>query len=150
MNTEEKIIADMLHIHLGDISSKNELDTCLGQGQSLAIDTIVNAANPTLMGSNQGVDCAIHKAVDEILGYPGAFNEKICSELDSLSEKEATNNRTSARIRCPRGKAVMTKGYGFCDYIIHVVGSRYDGRTSANLNLLKSSAEFLGHAPVHG
>lgn len=100
MNTEEKIIADMLHIHLGDISSKNELDTCLGQGQSLAIDTIVNAANPTLMGSNQGVDCAIHKAVDEILGYPGAFNEKICSELDSLSEKEATNNRISARIWC--------------------------------------------------
>lgn len=147
MNTEEKIIADMLHIHLGDISSKNELDTCLEQlisGQSLAIDTIVNAANPTLMGSNQGVDCAIHKAVDEILGYPGAFNEKICSELDSLSEKEATNNRIAARIRCPRGKAVMTKGYGFCDYIIHVVGSRYDGKDVSKSQSFKKQRRVFG------
>ena len=84
------------------------------------------------------------KAVDEILGYPGAFNEKICSELDSLSEKEATNNRTSARIRCPRGKAVMTKGYGFCDYIIHVVGSRYDGKDVSKSQSFKKQRRVFG------
>ena len=140
MSTEEKNIADMLHIHLGDISNEQELHTCLEQfvpGQSLVIDTIVNAANPTLMGSNQGVDCAIHKAVDEKLGHPGAFNEKICNELDNLPEKDAINNRISARIRCPRGKAVMTKGYGLCDYIIHVVGSRYDGKNVSKYQSFK-------------
>ena len=33
----------------------------------------------------------------------------------------------SGRIRCRRGQAVITKGYGLCDYVIHVVGSIFDG-----------------------
>ena len=64
----EKDIDRMLHVYSGDISDKNKLDTCLKElriGKNLKIDTIVNAAKPTLMGSKQGVDGAIHKVLDQ-------------------------------------------------------------------------------------
>lgn len=83
------------------------------------IDTIVNAADPTLMGSDQGVDGAIHKAIDEEHGESGFFQRMICDEL-----KE---DIVSKRIRCQRGDAVMTSGDNLCRHVIHVVGARYDG-----------------------
>lgn len=130
MNEQQKNISEMLHVHLGDISSKTQLNSCLQHfvpRQDQVIDTIVNAAKPTLMGSNQGVDGAIHKAVDEQLGAIGAFNTMICKELDGLSDTVLENDIIFERVRCPRGKAVITQGYDLCNHIIHVVGSRYDG-----------------------
>ena len=75
------------------------------------------------MGSNQGVDDSIHKAVDAILGKRGRFNIEICKELDHLPKNINKNNIVKERIRCQRGKAVITGGYGLCNHIIHVVGS---------------------------
>lgn len=69
-----KNIADMLKIELGDIANKKRL-------KELDIDTIVNAAKPTLMGSSQGVDGAIHKKIDKKLKpSKSSFNEKIREE----------------------------------------------------------------------
>lgn len=131
MNEEPKNIADMLHVYYGDISRKSKLNTCLknfGYCKHIKIDTIVNAAKPTLMGSNQGVDDSIHKAVDAILGKRGRFNIEICKEVDHLPKNINKNNIVKERIRCQRGKAVITGGYGLCNHIIHVVGSEYDGK----------------------
>lgn len=104
--SQEKKIGNMLHIVCGDISNKEEL-------KKNQIDTIVNAANPTLMGSDVGVDYAIHKAIDH-------FNKKIRKELGESKDSP------DKMIRCQRGKAVLTKGYGLCPYVIHVVGAKFD------------------------
>lgn len=87
------------------------------------IDAIVNAARPTLMGSRDpGVDRSVHDKVDEELrnsGEEATFNDKIREELDGDREKPENT------IRCQRGSAVLTKGYKLCDYVIHVVGTKY-------------------------
>ncbi|MBQ7432551.1 MAG: macro domain-containing protein [Lachnospiraceae bacterium] len=92
------------------------------------IDTIVNAANPTLMGSNQGVDGAIHKAI-RYQNKP--FGELICEELQTSQEK--------SMIRCKRGEAVITGGYNLCKYVIHVVGAKND---QDNSKVISSSRIF--------
>lgn len=51
----------------GNIADRKELD-------KRNIDTIVNAANPTLMGSTQGVDGAIHKSINRIFRKKGKDN----------------------------------------------------------------------------
>lgn len=84
------------------------------------IDTIVNAAKPTLMGSNQGVDGAVHKAIDEKAGKKGNFNKIICDQLKT--------KQWNSVIRCKRGQAVTTSGGKLCKYVIHVVGVKYDGK----------------------
>ena len=93
----------------GDITDKKLL-------KKLRVDAIVNAANPTLMGSNQGVDGAIHAKLPKL-------KKRICKELGT--------DRLANRQRCGRGKAVTTsdgeKGKKLCRYIIHTVGSKYDG-----------------------
>lgn len=112
-----KCIFSMISVRKGDISDK----LLLKQDK---IDAVVNAANPTLMGSNQGVDGAIHRSVDRFLtGQPIKFNEQIRKELDG------ENERPDNTIRCQRGKAVLTQGYGLCKYIIHVVGAIFDGKS---------------------
>lgn len=87
------------------------------------IDAVVNAARPTLMGSTEkSVDKSIHEAIDIILDDmddPQSFNDKIRAELDGAQRMPEHT------IRCRRGKAVVTKGYGLCDYVIHAVGTRY-------------------------
>lgn len=109
---DEKKINSMLQIIQGDITDA----ACWENGK---VDTIVNAAKPTLMGSNQGVDGAIHRIMDQHLGKQGDFNREICKELKT--------SKGDAIIRCKRGEAVTTGGYGFCNHIIHVVGTMYDG-----------------------
>lgn len=93
----------------GDITNKKLL-------KELEVDAIVNAANPTLMGSKQGVDGAIHDKLPKL-------KKKICKELGT--------DRLANRQRCERGKAVTTsdgkKKKKLCRYIIHTVGSKYDG-----------------------
>lgn len=121
-NNKKKNVGEMLHIFYGKISDKGKVEN---DEDKLKIDTIVNAAKPTLMGSNQGVDADIHKAIDEKLRqkYSGqaeipTFNDMIRSELNVKGSKN--------QILCPRGSAVITGGYELCDYVIHVVGSKYD------------------------
>lgn len=108
---------DILLIVKGDISDKQTLD-------SKRIDAIVNAANSTLMGSNQGVDGAIHNKIPDL-------NRRIWEELGGVQELN--------RMRCPRGKAVVTSGGDLCKYIIHVVGPQYDGRTGTWMDDCSSS-----------
>lgn len=110
---EDKCIAGMLCVKCGNIADKELL-------KKDKIDAIVNAANPTLMGSNQGVDGAIHNSINKIL-RGSSFKKKICEEIDN-SDDVAENT-----IRCQRGEAVTTKGYGLCKYVIHVVGTQFDG-----------------------
>ena len=117
--TLPKNIAHMINFIAGDITDSNYWPSfSLTDGNM--IDTIVNAANPTLMGSNQGVDGALHDRINSLSYDNLSFNENICRELETIPY-----NNT---IRCKRGHAITTNGYGLCNKIIHVVGSKYDGK----------------------
>lgn len=124
-----KTISNMLHICYGDISDKDILEQYrLNDGQVIKIDTIVNAAKPTLMGSDRGVDGAIHNKIDALLRQDNCckdFNAMICQELGQRGQQ--------SQVRCRRGHAVMTRGYGLCDHVIHVVGSICDIGPQHNL-----------------
>ena len=125
LQKNEKNVRFMFHVVQGDISDETLLkdiyrDTSLKK--KMQMDAIVNAAKPTLMGSSQGVDGAIHAKIDAFLGGDGEFNKRICEELEQRNEGDGN------RIRCRRGQAVITKGYNLSEYIIHVVGSLYDGQ----------------------
>lgn len=109
---ESKLIINMLDFAYGDITKSENWP-------SGTIGTIVNAANPTLMGSNRGVDGALHKKIDNSLPNNDTFNKHICEELKTNSYNNI--------IRCKRGHAVTTTGCDFCQKVIHVVGSKYDG-----------------------
>ena len=93
------------------------------------IDAVVNAANPTLMGSKDpGVDRSLHKKIDQILAsasVPKTFNDIIKEEIDTI------HSLPDEAIRCRRGEAVVTKGgvsgHCLCKHVIHVVGTKYDG-----------------------
>lgn len=133
----------MFAVITGDIANKGLL-------VSNNIDAVVNAAKPSLMGSDCGVDGAIHKAVNECL-EPGhrTFAEKICEELKT----EVGMNQ----VRCERGKAVTTLGYGLCKHIIHVVGIPYDGEgkrmkgcSSSRVRILESCyGEIVNQLKIH-
>ena len=125
LQKNEKNVRFMFHVVQGDISDETLLkdiyrDTSLKK--KMQMDAIVNAAKPTLMGSSQGVDGAIHAKIDAFLGGDGEFNKRICEALEQRNEGDGN------RIRCRRGQAVITKGYNLSEYIIHVVGSLYDGQ----------------------
>lgn len=88
------------------------------------IDAIVNAASPTLMGSDEpGVDKAIHEAIDRGLQSRNvSFNEIIREAVDE------GNTYPKDMIRCQRGQIIVTEGDPLCKYVMHVVGIKYDGR----------------------
>lgn len=120
----DRLVGDMLHAVIGNVGDPVFLhNVTVGKRKTtnVEIDTIVNAAKPTLMGSNQGVDGAVHEAIDNILHKKGGFNEKIREELDGKP-----GGVLGGRVRCERGSAVMTKGYGLCRYVIHAVGTVFD------------------------
>lgn len=108
----DKKISEMLCIMEGNIADRKLL------GKE-GIDTIVNAANPTLMGSSRGVDGAVHAAIYQLSGRRYQFRDKIREELGVLGEEK--------QILCRRGQAVLTSGYKLCSHVIHVVGAKYDG-----------------------
>lgn len=108
---EKKLISNMIISYSGDIVN------CVQKYRnSVGVLAVVNAANPTLMGSlHKGVDASIHEAIDSILEAKNneterTFRDKIRKELDSESDFPIK------KIRCKRGKAVITEGYEFCDY----------------------------------
>ncbi|MCM1425676.1 MAG: macro domain-containing protein [Eubacterium sp.] len=127
MDTNNKQLKDIAFI-TGNIADKQELD-------AREIDTIINAAKPTLMGSKQGVDGAIHKAINDIEGEDGYFKKKICEELKTGREENL--------IRCQRGDAVLTSGEGLCRYVIHVVGAQYDGKPGGFFDCSSSAVQTL-------
>lgn len=123
MQSRPKNIESMLSITPGNITNPD-------LWKKHHIDTLVNTANPTLMGSNQGVDGEIHRVFDKYLHkkfsqkkhkskIKPTLNQNICAELNTTNDPHL--------IRCKRGEAVTTNGYGLCNKIIHVVGAEYDG-----------------------
>ena len=109
-----RMISQMLGIHGGEITEYVKRNH---------VDVVVNAANPTLMGSDySGVDYEIHKVINKGLDKKQCFKDKIRKELDK--EKDYPEDI----IRCERGKAVTTSGYTLCKYVIHVVGPKCDGK----------------------
>lgn len=136
-----KKVYNMLNVLSEDISDKSTLDR-------LKIDTIVNAADPTLMGSDKpnSVDYRIHEAIDRLLKQDDpttSFNDKICEELAEREGRHTTRVQQEKRIRCSRGDAVLTKGYGLCTYVIHVVGAIYDGDISKRKECSNSRVRTL-------
>lgn len=128
----DKNIADIIKIVKGRIEDTDKI-------KLRKIDTIVNAANPTLMGSSHGVDGSIHKAVNNLSEDGRTLAEKICAEL----EEKAAQRKSSNIIRCNRGCAVKTGGYKLCENIIHVVGSQYDGRSKCGIDCSSSRISTL-------
>ena len=122
MNTynQQKNIASMIEIRGEEIT---------GFVERKNICAVVNAASPELMGSSSpSVDKAIHDAIDKKIKNGSTFKQKIMEELDE------NQNFPQNIVRCKRGKTVVTSGYGFCDYVIHVVGTEYDGKHEISLN----------------
>ena len=146
MQSKPKNISNMFSIVEGSIT-----DATIWKSHH--IDTLVNTANPTLMGSNQGVDGEIHRIFDQYLKekhskkkskknkqkFKSTLNKNICAELNTSKDPHL--------IRCKRGEAVTTDGYGLCNKIIHVVGAEYDGN-SYNNSKLKSS-DYCTSSCIH-
>jgi len=97
----------MLSIIQGDITKQ-------------ATESIVNAANPSLMGGG-GVDGAIHRA-----GGPAILEE--CRQI------------VSRQGRLPTGKAVITTGGNLkARFVIHTVGPVWHGGNKGEAELLASA-----------
>ncbi|MGY3039958.1 O-acetyl-ADP-ribose deacetylase (regulator of RNase III) [Rhodanobacter sp. TND4EL1] len=86
----------------------------------LALDAIVNAANPGLLGGG-GIDAAIHRAAGpELLAA--------CRALP----------QSAPGVRCPTGEARITPGFALpARYVIHTVGPVWHGGSQDEAAMLE-------------
>ena len=141
----EKKIDDIFLIISGNIVDLKDED-------GVKIDAIVNAAKPTLMGGS-GVDGAIHDRVGEMLNRSEASGEISNNERFNRMLKRALNepeNSPDFKIRCKPGHAVTAKldegAQDFAKYIIHAVGSKYDGGSECVRTLKKCYDSIMDEA----
>jgi O-acetyl-ADP-ribose deacetylase (regulator of RNase III) len=94
------------------------------------IEMVVNAAKPSLMGGS-GIDGAIHNAVD-------ALNESDFLKNQIKKTICCDDPQNERIVRCEHGAAISTPGFGLSKYIIHAVGSKWDGGSKSCIDNLKS------------
>ena len=101
------------------------IEVLRGDITTIAVDAIVNAANPLMLGGG-GVDGAIHAAAGpELL--------EACKKVPLVGP----------RVRCPPGEARITPAFRLpSQYVIHTVGPIWKGGVAGEAALLSACASI--------
>lgn len=102
------------------------IEVVQGDIAALAVDAIVNAANPALAGGG-GVDGAIHSAAGPAL-------HAACKAIPMVAPF----------VRCPVGEARITPGFALpARYILHTVGPVWTGGRDGEPERLAACSGFV-------